>query len=167
MRAGQKAFEVGEEFEGPVRTIDGNWTILDLGILQKGRIHISELRDERMDRVEDVVKVGDIVRCRVKEFKFPFVELTMRDYMNNRTLLSDLREGKVVDAKVAVINRRMGAFLDVGAVTNALLPLQEFQRWTKNEKFDNLNTTLLVNSTLKVRIAQVNVAKGHITVALA
>jgi polyribonucleotide nucleotidyltransferase len=34
---------------------------------QEGLIHISELADHRVERVEDVISVGDIVPVKVKE----------------------------------------------------------------------------------------------------
>lgn len=47
---------------------------------QDGLIHISELSDKRVDKVEDVVKVGDMVKVKVKEIdKMGRINLSMKD----------------------------------------------------------------------------------------
>lgn len=57
--------EVGEEFVGPiVKTASfGAWVDIVPG--KSGMIHISKLAKERVEKVEDVVNIGDIVKVKV------------------------------------------------------------------------------------------------------
>lgn len=58
---------VGELFQGRVTRIMNFGAFAEVLPNQEGLIHISELADHRVERVEDVVKVGDIVPVIVKE----------------------------------------------------------------------------------------------------
>jgi len=60
-----KEFEVGELVEGPVIKILDFGAIVDLGGGRDGMVHVSELRNGFVEKVQDVVKVGDIVKAKV------------------------------------------------------------------------------------------------------
>ncbi len=60
-----KVYEVGEIVEGKiVKTLDFG-AIMELGPHQDGMIHVSELKEGYVKKVEDVLKVGDFVRAKV------------------------------------------------------------------------------------------------------
>jgi polyribonucleotide nucleotidyltransferase len=58
---------VGELFQGRVTRIMNFGAFAEVLPNQEGLIHISELADYRVEKVEDVVKVGDIIAVVVKE----------------------------------------------------------------------------------------------------
>lgn len=58
-------FQIGEIVEGEVVKILEFGAIVDLGGGKDGMIHVSELKDGFVEKVEDVVKVGDFVRAKV------------------------------------------------------------------------------------------------------
>ncbi len=60
-----KEYKVGEIVEGPVVKILEFGAIVDLGGGNDGMIHVSELREGFVKKVEDVVKVGDFVRAKI------------------------------------------------------------------------------------------------------
>ena len=57
--------EVGEQFEGPVRRILEFGAFVEILPGQEGLVHISKLADRHVDKVEDVVKVGDVIPVKV------------------------------------------------------------------------------------------------------
>jgi polyribonucleotide nucleotidyltransferase len=60
-----KEFKVGEIVEGPIVKILEFGAIVDLGGGRDGMIHVSELRPGFVKKVDDVVKLGDVVRAKI------------------------------------------------------------------------------------------------------
>ncbi len=60
-----KDFQVGEFVEGTIIKVLDFGAIVDLGGGKDGMIHVSELKEGFVKRVEDVVKVGDFVRAKI------------------------------------------------------------------------------------------------------
>lgn len=58
---------VGEEFEGKVTRIMDFGAFVEILPGQEGMIHISELENRRVDRVTDIVNIGDAVKVKVIE----------------------------------------------------------------------------------------------------
>ena len=59
--------EVGEIYEGPVVKIMDFGAFVNILPGKDGLVHISQLAKKRVNKVEDVVKVGDIVRVKLVE----------------------------------------------------------------------------------------------------
>jgi polyribonucleotide nucleotidyltransferase len=59
--------EVGQTYLGRVTRLVTFGAFVEVLPGKEGLVHISELSDRRVDKVEDVVKVGDEILVRVKE----------------------------------------------------------------------------------------------------
>ncbi|MCD6307852.1 MAG: polyribonucleotide nucleotidyltransferase [Candidatus Latescibacteria bacterium] len=57
--------EIGSVYEGPVRRITSFGAFVEILPGKDGMVHISEMENRRIKRIEDVVKVGDIVKVKV------------------------------------------------------------------------------------------------------
>lgn len=57
--------EVGEIYQGPVTRILDFGAFVEIFPHKEGLIHISELAPYRVDKVTDIVKIGDVVRVKV------------------------------------------------------------------------------------------------------
>ena len=74
-----KEVAVGDIYEGKVTRIAAFGAFIELTPNKDGMVHISKLKDERVNKVEDVVKVGDIVKVKVIEIdKMGKVALSMK-----------------------------------------------------------------------------------------
>lgn len=62
----QNKYQVGDVVEGKITKLASFGAFVELEGGIDGLIHISELSDERVNRVKDVVQVGDTVKARVK-----------------------------------------------------------------------------------------------------
>lgn len=62
-----REFEVGEILDGKVVRIMAFGAIVQISPTQDGMVHISELDWKRIARVEDVVKMGDIIKVKIME----------------------------------------------------------------------------------------------------
>jgi polyribonucleotide nucleotidyltransferase len=71
--------EIGAIYEGPVTRIMAFGAFIKILPEAEGMVHISEISNERIDKIEDVLKIGDIVKVRVIEVDDKGrVNLTMR-----------------------------------------------------------------------------------------
>ncbi|MCK6257057.1 polyribonucleotide nucleotidyltransferase [Fictibacillus sp. KIGAM418] len=59
--------QVGEYYDGKVKRIEKFGAFVELFAGKDGLVHISELAEERIGKVEDVVKLGDVIRVKVTE----------------------------------------------------------------------------------------------------
>ena len=62
-----KDLQVGDVFTGKVARIMSFGALVEYAPGKDGMIHISKLANGRVDKVEDVVKIGDTLECRVAE----------------------------------------------------------------------------------------------------
>lgn len=75
-----KEFKAGELFKGRVTRIMDFGAFVELIPGHEGLVHISELAPFRVERVEDIVKVGDIVPVKVREIDSQGrINLTMKE----------------------------------------------------------------------------------------
>lgn len=59
--------EVGQVYEGKVKRIEKYGAFVELFPGKDALVHISQIANERIDKVEDVLKVGDIFKIKVTE----------------------------------------------------------------------------------------------------
>ena len=62
-----KDLQVGDIVTGPVVRIMSFGAFIEYAPGKDGMIHISKLANERVEKVEDVVSIGDVLECRVAE----------------------------------------------------------------------------------------------------
>ncbi|MBU0613901.1 S1 RNA-binding domain-containing protein, partial [Patescibacteria group bacterium] len=80
-----KVFEAGEQSEGTVTRLMDFGAFVSLGKSSKeGLVHISELAPWRVEKVEDIVKIGDKVHVKVKEIdEMGRINLSMKQAEGN------------------------------------------------------------------------------------
>ncbi len=71
-------YRIGEIVEGPIIKVLDFGAIMDLGAGKDGMIHVSELKNGFVERVEDVVKMGDVVRAKVIRVEQGRIGLSMK-----------------------------------------------------------------------------------------
>ena len=75
-----REIEVGEIYEGKVTRIAPFGAFIDLGGGKEGLLHISKISSKRVEKVEDVLSVGDEVRVKVTEIDHQGkISLNMKD----------------------------------------------------------------------------------------
>lgn len=79
-----KEFEVGEVIEGKVFKIFDFGAMMDIGGGKSGLIHVSELKNEFVKEVTDVVKLGDIVTAKVIKVDNGRVDLSLKRMMETK-----------------------------------------------------------------------------------
>ena len=73
-----RTFQIGEIIEGKIIKILEFGAIVDLGGGKDGMIHVSELKEGFVKKVEDVVKLGDIVKAKIIKIENGRIGLSMK-----------------------------------------------------------------------------------------
>lgn len=81
--------EVGEVYDGTVKRIEKFGAFVELFKGKDGLVHISELAEERVGKVEDVVKIGDKLKVKVKE-----IDRQGRVNLSHKQLLIEAKKEK-------------------------------------------------------------------------
>ncbi len=174
------SFQPGEELQGTVRSIQPYGAFVDVGAERDGLIHISELRDGFVEKVEDVAKEGDAVTVRIKDIDTERgrLSLTMRSEQavasstggrgeeassdkDKRTRLRDLQEGQELTGTVTSIVE-FGAFVDVGAATDGLVHISEMSE----ERIRRVSDVVAEGQEVTVRVLGVDRKRNRISLSM-
>lgn len=104
--------------------------VLDIGQKIPGVVHISQLSKEAVNRVEDVLKVGQTVDVWVRRVQDDRVELTMIEPLALEW--KEIEPGMIVKGKVSRLET-YGAFVEIGAERPGLVHVSEISHdYVKN-----------------------------------
>ena len=87
---------VGMEVQGKVKRITEFGAFVDIGVGRDGLVHISEVSIKRINRISDVLKVGDEVTAWVKELDRARNRISLTMIPPGTKTVKDLVEGDVV-----------------------------------------------------------------------
>lgn len=112
------------KLRGKVTKVGLAGALVDIGLNQKGWIHISQLGEDPVNRITEVVEPGDEVTVWVKkvEHKKGRIGLTMIE-PPERTF-RDLKPDMVIEGKVTRL-ASFGAFVDIGVGRDGLVHISE------------------------------------------
>jgi len=116
----------GQQYQGRVVGLAKFGAFVDIGVGRDGLIHISELRQGFVDKVDSVVAVGDEVTVWVKsvDLERRRISLTMIGPHSQPLSLKELEPGMVLQGTVEGV-AAFGAFVDIGAPVNGLVHISE------------------------------------------
>lgn len=156
-----KELEPGTEWTGRVVGIAEFGAFVDIGAETDGLVHISELSEKRVEKVSDVVSIGDEVRVWIKNVdpEQQRISLSMRPKPKYR--LRDLKRGMVMDGVVTGV-RDYGIFVDIGAETEGLVHVSEMA----DEFVDNPSELVSPGETVRVRIKKVDRKRRRISLTM-
>ncbi|MCL4872086.1 MAG: S1 RNA-binding domain-containing protein [Anaerolineae bacterium] len=112
------------QLTGTVKRVELYGAFVDLGLGTDGILHISQIGQDRVNRVSDVLQVGQTVDVwvdRVNPSQGQII-LTMVEPLGVEW--SDLEEGQVYTGKVIRLEN-FGAFIDIGAEKEGLVHISE------------------------------------------
>lgn len=109
-------------FTGKVVKTSLAGALLDIGLSMPAIVHISQLRKEPVNRVEDVVKEGDSVEVWVRRTLKDSIEVTMVEPLELEW--REMKPEQVVKGKVTRIEP-YGAFIEIGAERPGLVHVSE------------------------------------------
>ena len=116
------ALEPKTKLSGKVLKTTLAGALVDIGLSLPGVIHISQLSTNAVNKVEDVVKEGQIVDVWVRRVKKDRIELTMIQPLALEW--KEIEPGMVVKGKVVRLES-YGAFVDIGAERPGMVHVSE------------------------------------------
>jgi small subunit ribosomal protein S1 len=119
------ALEPKTKLSGKVLKITLAGALIDLGQNLPGVIHISQLSTDSINKVEDVVQVGQMVDVWVRRVKKDRIELTMIQPLALEW--KEIQPEMIVRGKVVRLET-YGAFVDIGAERPGLIHVSELAR---------------------------------------
>ena len=119
------ALEPKTKLSGKVLKTTLAGALIDLGQNLPGVIHISQLSTESINKVEDVVQVGQMVDVWVRRIKKDRIELTMIQPLALEW--KEIQPEMIVKGKVVRLET-YGAFVDIGAERPGLIHVSELAR---------------------------------------
>lgn len=151
----------GQQVEGTVKRITDFGAFVDVGVGRDGMVHISELQLGSVEKVSDVVQVGQQVTAWVQnvDFQKKRINLTMVD--PDRKTVRDLVPGETVEGTVT----RMlpyGAFVDIGVEREAMLHVREMGEDYIKAPTDVVNP----GDTISARVLAVDTRRRRIDLTL-
>jgi ribosomal protein S1 len=146
---------------GKVKTITDFGAFIDIDLPQDGLVHISELARHRVEKVSDVVAVGDDVTVWVKDLdkERNRISLTMLKPVERR--YSDIQVDEVLDGTVTRIEK-YGVFVDVGLEREGLVHVSELS----HEYVKTPEEVVSVGDTVQVKVIKINKKKKQVNLSM-
>lgn len=150
-----------QHFEGKVIKTTLAGAIMDIGLPVPGVVHISQLQKDPVNRVEDVVQVGQTVDVWVRRV-YPSkerIELTMVKPLDLEW--REIKKDMVLKGKVSRIES-FGVFVDIGAERPGLVHISELT----HDYIKNPNDVVKDGDEVEVKVLGVNRQKKQIKLSM-
>jgi predicted RNA-binding protein with RPS1 domain len=133
--------------------------LVDVGQSVPGVLHISQIRKDPVNKVEDVLQDGQAVDVWVRRVRKDRIELTMIEPL--RYEWKDMQPDMVVNGKVVRLET-YGAFIDIGAERPGMIHISELARGYVKEAKDVIKE----GDEVEAKILSVDAKKRQIRLSL-
>ncbi len=149
------------KFTGTVVKTTLAGAVVDIGLEVPGVVHISQLKEGSVNRVEDVVQPGQTVEVWIRRVfpKKKRIELTMIEPLELEW--REITKDMVLKGRVTRIEN-FGAFVDIGAERPGLVHISELT----HDYIKNVNEVLKEGDEVEVQVLSVNRHKRQIKLSM-
>jgi len=146
---------------GTVKKVELFGAFVDIGVGRDGLVHISAMRAQPLNRVEDVVKEGDTVTVWVRRVDPPAgrIDLTMIEPLGLDW--DEIKTGQLYKGKVTKLEK-FGAFVDIGAERPGLIHISELASY----RVEEVNEIVKVGDEVEVKVIGVDPRKRQIKLSI-
>lgn len=152
----------GDMIEGTVNSIAPFGVFVDIGVGKDGLVHISELAEDRVDKPEDAVQVGERYTFRILEVDpdGKRISLSLRRAQRAQRL-QQLEPGAVMDGTVSGM-APFGAFVDIGVGRDGLVHISELS----NDRVDSVEEVVKVGDKVQVKVIEIDPGSKRISLTM-
>ena len=153
---------VGDTVEGTVKNVTDFGAFIDLGGVD-GLLHISEMSWGRTENPKKVYKVGDSVKCFIKEINGNKIALSVKYPDSNpwNDAATKYAVGNVVKGKVARMTD-FGAFVQLEEGVDALLHVSQIAK----EHIEKPSDVLSIGQEIEAKVVDMNEAEKKISLSM-
>jgi small subunit ribosomal protein S1 len=151
----------GQHFNGTVKNITDFGAFIDIGLPQDGLAHISELAKQKVEKVGDVVSVGDAVEVWVKKVDKKRGRISLTMIKPIAVKLKDIAEGDELSGTVTRLES-YGAFVDIGSERDGLVHISQIT----HEYIKHPEDALKPGDAVQVKVLKVNPKKRQIDLSI-
>src|SRR5258708_4380586 len=149
------------ELHGKVKKIELYGAFVDVGIGTDGLLHISQLSNERVKNVQDVVKEGDEITVWVRKVDVEQGRIDLTLIPPAAKGLNEIQVGQVLSGKVVRVEK-FGAFVDVGAERPGMVHVSEMA----NGYVGSPQEVVKVGQEVQVKVIKLNPKKKQIDLSM-
>lgn len=159
-----ESIQVGQKFEGEVRSIEDYGVFVDIGPVD-GLVRTSELTWNRVGHPKDIVKEGDKITVIVKSFdpEKKRVSLSAKDPDENpwTKFVEEYQIGDVIKATIVSITE-FGAFAQIIPGVDGLIHISQIS----TERVTNINNVLAVGQEVEAKIIDIDTEKSRVSLSI-
>lgn len=149
------------KFEGEVTNIELYGAFVDIGAERDGLVHISQISEERVNRVADVLSKGDKVTVWIQHVELEQGRISLTMVEPPQRTFDELKPDQVLTGKVTRL-APYGAFVDVGVERDGLVHISEMAEG----HIDRPEDVAHVGDEVEVKVLKVNRQRRRIELSM-
>jgi transcriptional accessory protein Tex/SPT6 len=149
------------QFDGQVTAVELYGAFVDIGAEKDGLVHISQISEEQVHRVADVLSTGDQVTVWIRQIDPDRGRINLTMIEPPELSMDELRSDQVVKGTVTKLVN-YGAFVDIGVGRDGLVHISEMSDGFVGKPSDVMS----VGDEIEVRVVKVDQGKRRIELSL-
>jgi small subunit ribosomal protein S1 len=152
----------GDTISGTVRSLAPFGAFVDVGVGKDGLVHISELSEERIERPEETVQVGEHYTFKILEIdpEGNRISLSLRRAL--RTIrMQQLEPGMILEGTVSGV-APFGAFVDIGVGRDGLVHISELS----GDRVNSVEEVVKAGDKIQVKVIEVDQNSKRISLTM-
>jgi len=149
------------KFEGEVKAVELYGAFVDIGAEKDGLVHISQISEETVNRVADVLQEGDEVTVWVRQVDPEQGRIALTMIEPPERTIKELEPEQVLTGTVTKLVP-YGAFVDIGVEREGLIHISEMSDGFVGKPSD----VMQVGDEVEVRVVKVNQKRRRIELSL-
>jgi predicted RNA-binding protein with RPS1 domain len=156
------SLRVGDNVEGTITGIAPFGVFVDIGVGKDGLVHVSELAEGRIEKAEEVVKVGESYTFKVLEVDADGarISLSLRRAQRSQRM-QQLSKGQILEGTVSGL-APFGAFVDIGVGRDGLVHISELTEG----RVGKVEDAVKVGDKVQVRVLDVDTQSKRISLTM-